>query len=254
MTMKKLLAAALLLVCVALAGCGGAEQKKMIVGLDDNFPPMGFRDDKNNIVGFDVDMAREAAKRLGREVEFKPIDWNSKEAELSSKRVDVLWNGLTITEKRRQNIAFTAPYMENRQIVIVAANSAIRDKAGLAGKVVGVQDGSSSVDALEKDMNTTKTFKDLKKYPDNVAALLDLKAGRLEAVVVDEIVGRYYAGKKTGEYTILGDHFGTEEYGVGLRKDDQELQTKLQKVLTDMKQDGTSSKISQKWFGADIVK
>ncbi|EGO62556.1 amino acid ABC transporter substrate-binding protein [Acetonema longum] len=252
--MKKLLAAALLLVCVLLAGCGGAEPKKMVVGLDDNFPPMGFRDDKNNITGFDVDMAREAARRLGREAEFKPIDWSSKEAELNSKRVDVLWNGLTITEKRRQNIAFTAPYMENRQIIIVAANSAIRGKADLAGKVVGVQDGSSSVDALEKEMDTTRTFRDLKKYPDNVAALLDLKAGRLDAVVVDEIVGRYYTGKKTGEYTILGDHFGTEEYGVGLHKDDQELLTKLQKVLADMKQDGTSAQISQKWFGADIIK
>ncbi|SDF14743.1 amino acid ABC transporter substrate-binding protein [Sporolituus thermophilus] len=254
--MRKLVASLLVLLLVGLlvAGCGGVTKKKIVVGLDDNFPPMGFRDDKNNIVGFDVDMAKEAAKRLGMEVEFKPIDWNSKEAELNGKRVDVLWNGLTITEKRKENIAFTKPYMENRQIIVVNANSPIKSKADLAGKVVGVQDGSSSVEAVEKDAATLKSFKELKKYPDNVAALMDLKAGRLDAVVVDEIVGRYYIAKKPGEYAILADNFGSEEYGVGLRKDDKELLDKLQKVLDEMKKDGTAAKISKQWFGADIVK
>ncbi|EAX48446.1 extracellular solute-binding protein, family 3 [Thermosinus carboxydivorans Nor1] len=254
--MRKLVKSLLVLLLVGLlvAGCGGATKKKIVVGLDDNFPPMGFRDDKNNIVGFDVDMAKEAAKRLGMEVEFKPIDWNSKEAELNGKRVDVLWNGLTITEKRKENIAFTKPYMENRQIIVVNANSPIKSKADLAGKVVGVQDGSSSVEAVEKDAAALKSFKELKKYPDNVAALMDLKAGRLDAVVVDEIVGRYYIAKKPGEYAILADNFGSEEYGVGLRKDDKELLDKLQKVLDEMKKDGTAAKISKQWFGADIVK
>jgi polar amino acid transport system substrate-binding protein len=254
--MRKFIASllVLLLVGVLVAGCGSSTPKKIVVGLDDNFPPMGFRDDKNNIVGFDIDMAKEAAKRMGVAVEFKPIDWNSKEAELSSKRVDVLWNGLTITEQRKQNIAFSNPYMENRQIVVVNANSPIKNKADLAGKVVGVQDGSSSVEAVEKDAATLKTFKELKKYGDNVAALMDLKAGRLDAVVVDEIVGRYYVSKKPGEYTILAENFGTEEYGVGLRKDDKDLLNKLQKALDEMKKDGTSAKISQQWFGANIVK
>lgn len=243
-----------LLAMTLLTGCGGTEKKKLVVGLDDNFPPMGFRDDKNTIVGFDVDMAKEAAKRLGMEVEFKPIDWNSKEAELSSKRIDMLWNGLTITEKRKQNILFSSPYMENRQIIIVAAGSAIKSKADLAGKIVGAQDGSSSVEAVEKDADTLNSFKEFKKFPDNVAALMDLKTGRLDAVVVDEIVGRYYTSKKSGEYAILTEHFGSEEYGVGLRKEDKELQTKLQKALDDMKKDGTSANISKKWFDADIVK
>lgn len=254
--MKKLIAAmmALLVAGMLLAGCGGAEKKKIVVGLDDNFPPMGFRDDKNNIAGFDVDMAKEAAKRLGMEVEFKPIDWNSKEAELNGKRVDALWNGLTITEKRRENILFTNPYMENRQIIVVAANSPIKTKADLAGKVVGAQEGSSSIEALEKDAATLNSFKELKKFGDNVAALMDLKTGRLDAVVVDEIVGRYYIAKKPGEYSILADNFGSEEYGVGLRKDDKELLAKLQKAMDEMKKDGTAAKISKQWFGEDIVK
>ncbi|WP_211289591.1 L-cystine-binding protein FliY [Sporomusa silvacetica DSM 10669] len=254
--MRKLIAAMLVLLVAGMlvAGCGGADKKKIVVGLDDNFPPMGFRDDKNNIIGFDVDMAKEATKRMGVEVEFKPIDWNSKEAELSGKRVDVLWNGLTITDKRKENILFTNAYMENRQIIVVAANSPIKTKADLAGKVVGTQEGSSSIEAIEKDADAMKSFKELKKFGDNVAALMDLKTGRLDAVVVDEIVGRYYIAKKPGEYTILKDNFGSEEYGVGLRKEDKELLGKLQKALDEMKKDGASAKISQQWFGEDIVK
>ncbi|CUH96573.1 putative secreted protein [Propionispora sp. 2/2-37] len=254
--MKKVLCAVLGLLLFGLlaAGCGNTGPKKIVVGLDDNFPPMGFRDENNEIVGFDIDMAKEAAKRAGLEVEFKPIDWSSKEAELNGKRVDVLWNGLTITEKRRENIAFTKPYMENHQIIIVNANSPIKNKADLAGQVVGTQDGSSSVEAIEKEAAVLQSFKELKKYGDNVAALMDLKAGRLSAVVVDEVVGRYYIAKKPGEYAVLTDHFGVEEYGVGLRKDDKQLLEKIQKALDDMKQDGTSAALSQKWFGAEIVK
>lgn len=255
MIVKRILSLVLMLglTMTLLLGCGGDAKKKIIVGIDDNFPPMGFRDEKNTIVGFDIDMATEAAKRMGRAVEFKAIDWSAKEAEINGKRVDLLWNGLTITEKRKEIINFTKPYMENRQIVIVGGESTIKTKADLAKKNVGLQDGSSSLDAVNKDEKTKDSIKEIKKYADNVTALMDLKAGRIEAVIVDEVVGRYYA-QKSGNYKILEEHFGTEDYGVGIRKEDKELLNDLQKVLDEMKKDGTSAKISQKWFGADIVK
>ena len=224
------------------------------VGLDDHFPPMGFRDDKNELVGFDIDLAKEAGKRLGMEVKFKPIDWSAKEAELSGKRVDVLWNGLTITEQRKANILFTKPYLENRQIIVVTEKSAIKDKAGLAGKVLGVQDGSSAIEAVNKDEATAKSLKELKKFGDNVTALMDLSAGRLDALVVDEVVGRYYTSKKPGEYRVLEQNFGTEDYGIGTRKEDTELMAKIEKAMDDMKKDGSAAAISTKWFGKDIIK
>ena len=285
--MKKTAAAALVLLGALLAGCSKTETPapaaatpapaavtKIVVGLDDNFPPMGFRDEKNELVGFDIDMAREAAKRmgievefkpidwsakeaakrLGLEVEFKPIDWSAKEAELSGKRVDALWNGLTITEERKQNIAFTAPYMENHQIIVVAGSSAIKTKADLAGKTVGAQEGSSAVDAVKKEEAVFKSFKDFKTFGDNVTALMDLTTGRLDAVVVDEVVGRYYVAKKPDVYAVLDDHFGTEDYGVGLRKDDTDLHGKLDKALADMKADGVAAKIAEQWFGKNIIK
>jgi len=230
-----------------------AAADKIVIGLDDNFPPMGFRDAKNELVGFDIDLAREAGKRLGATVEFKPIDWNAKEAELNSKRIDALWNGLTITDKRKEQIAFTSPYLENRQIIIVTAKSPVKTKADLAGKVVGVQEGSSAIDAIEKDA-AGKNLKELRKFGDNVAALMDVSNGRLDALVVDEVVGRYYTAKKPGEYAVLDEHFGTEEYGVGVRKDDTVLLGKLQKALDDMKKDGAAERISTQWFGKNIVK
>ena len=266
--MKKRTVVLLLSLGAVLAGCGKQEPApqaaapapapvaitKIVVGLDDNFPPMGFRDEKNELIGFDIDMAREASKRLGVEVEFKPIDWSAKEAELSGKRVDVLWNGLTITEERKKNIDFTAPYMENHQIIVVAASSPIKTKADLAGKVVGAQEGSSAVDAVKKDAPVFGTFKEFKTFGDNVTALMDLSTGRLEAVVVDEVVGRYYVAKKPTEYAVIDEHFGTEDYGVGVRKGDTELHTKLDKALADMKADGASAAIATQWFGKNIIK
>ena len=228
--------------------------KRIVVGLDDNFPPMGFRDEKNELVGFDIDMAREAAKHMGLAVEFKPIDWNAKEVELNSKRVDALWNGLTITEERKKNINFTSPYMENHQIIVVKSGSPLKTKADLAGKSIGIQDGSSAVDAVMREPEIARSFKQLKKFSDNVTALMDLGTGRLDAVVVDEVVGRYYIAKKPDMYIVLEDNFGTEEYGVGVRKEDQVLLEKLQKALDTMKQDGTSARIATQWFGKDIIK
>jgi len=231
-----------------------AQVSKVVIGLDDNFPPMGFRDEKNQLVGFDLDLAREATKRLGLEVEFKPIDWSAKEAELHGKRVDVLWNGLTITEERKKHIKFTKPYMANHQIIVVAESSDIQTKADLAGKVVGAQEGSSAVDAIQKEAAVYESFKELKTFGDNVTALMDLSAGRLQAVVLDEVVGRYLADKREGEYRILEDNFGTEDYGVGVHLENTELHAKLDKVLDEMKADGTAGRIATEWFGADIIK
>ncbi|WP_027937901.1 amino acid ABC transporter substrate-binding protein [Anaeroarcus burkinensis] len=260
--MKRIISVVLLLVMagVLFAGCGSTTKteptkKKIVIGLDDNFPPMGFKDEKNNIVGFDIDMAKEAAKRLGIEVEFKGIDWSSKEAELNSKRIDALWNGMNITEERKKNVLFSDPYMESKQLIFVMANSPIKSAADLNGKVVGVQQSSIGEEVVTKDEKLKATLKDFKKYPDCVAAFMDLKTGRLDAVVTDEILGRYYMSKEPGTYIAIEQPLGeVGVYGVGFRKDDKELRDKVQNVLNEMKKDGTSAKISQKWFGADIVK
>ncbi|RKS87275.1 amino acid ABC transporter substrate-binding protein (PAAT family) [Orbus hercynius] len=229
------------------------QMQTIVVGLDDDFPPMGFRDESNNLVGFDIDLATEAAKRANLNVEFKPIDWSAKEAELNSGRVDALWNGLTITDYRKENVLFSKPYMVNQQIIVVRPNSDIQSKADLAGKVIGLQNGSSALDAVNADP-IHQSFGELNQYADNVTALLDLGNERLDAVVVDGVVGRYYVAKKPDDYRILDDNFGEEQYGVGFKQGNTELQQKIQNALDSMEADGTSAKISEKWFGKDVTK
>ncbi|WP_296770752.1 amino acid ABC transporter substrate-binding protein [Selenomonas sp.] len=230
---------------------------KIVVGLDDNYPPMGFKDKNNTITGFDVDIAKEAAKRLGREVEFKAIDWDSKEAELKSKRIDVLWNGLDITEKRKENMAFSEPYMENRQIVFVRKDSVdtIHSVADLQGKVIGTQSGGTAEEYLDNHAELKNNLKEVKKYTDYISAFMDLENGRLDAIVSDEITGRYYLSKHPESLAALDVVVGpVSDFGIGFRKDDTALRTEIQKVMDAMKEDGTLARISEKWFGKDIMK
>lgn len=262
--MKKIFALCMMLVLAvtALAGCGSnsaqkEESKKIVVGLDDSFPPMGFKDEKNEIVGFDIDLAKEVAKRLGREVEFKAIDWNSKEAELKSGRVDILWNGLDITDKRKENMLFSEPYMDNRQIVFVAKNGkvSVAGEADLAGKTIGTQSGGTTEEYFENKPELKASMKEVKYYPDYINAFMDLENGRLDAVVGDEIIGRYYISKHPDEIQAIDTVIGTvSQFGIAFRKDDQKLRNEVQKVFDEMKTDGTVAKISEKWFAKDITK
>ncbi len=229
------------------------EQGHFVLGLDDSFPPMGFRGESGDIVGFDIDLAKEVAARMGVELELRPVDWDGVILSLNKGDIDMIWNGMTITESRQKKIDFSKPYLANRQIVITAADSSIASKADLAGKTVGVQMGSSSEEAISGEPEVAESFDKLKKYADNVVALLDLKAGRVDAVVVDEIMGRYYIAKKPGEYKVLSEDFGREEYGIGFRQEDDAFRKKVDEILDEMRSDGAAAKISNEWFGENIV-
>jgi ABC-type amino acid transport substrate-binding protein len=170
------------------------DKGKLIVGLDDSFPPMGFRDDKNNIVGYDIDLAKEVAKRMDVELVLQPIDWDSKELELQSGKIDCIWNGMTITEERVEAMYFVKPYIANRQIVIVGENSDIKTKADLNGKKIGLQKGSSALNAVKADDVYSK-IGEIIEYQNNVDAFNDLKVGRIDALVVDEVAGIYMIEK-----------------------------------------------------------
>ncbi len=231
------------------------ERGYFIVGLDDAFPPMGFREPgTNDIIGFDIDLAKAAAAKMGIEVEFQPVIWDTIIEELNGHKVDVIWNGLTITEERKAKIAFTDAYIADRQIIVLQKSSDIKDKAGLEGKSVGIQAGSSAIDAVKRDAATFDSIGELVEFGSNDEALLDLASGRLDAVVVDEVVGRYYIAKKPDDYKVIEENFGEEEFGVGLRQTDAAFLAELQKALDAMKADGTAAEISEKWFGEDITK
>ncbi|MDE5052449.1 amino acid ABC transporter substrate-binding protein [Niallia taxi] len=255
--MKRLLTMILLVAAVfsIVAGCSKSSSKEddtLVIGIDDKFAPMGFRDENNEVVGFDIDYAKAAAEKMDMKVEFQPIDWETKESELSSGRIDLIWNGYTITDGRKKKVLFTKPYLKNAQVVVTLADSKVTKLADLEGKVVGLQSLSSAADALDADPIKSK-IKTVTEFSDNVSALNDLKNGRLDAVVIDEIVIDYYMTKEEGSFKILDESLAPEEYGVGVKKGNEELLEKLQKALDEMNEDGTAAEISDKWFGDDIV-
>ncbi|MBP8692136.1 MAG: amino acid ABC transporter substrate-binding protein [Sedimentibacter sp.] len=246
------LATLLILIAIMAAGCSKEAQtgtEELIMGLDDTFAPMGFRDEKGNIVGFDVDLANEVAKRIGVTIKFQPIDWSMKETELNAGNIDLIWNGYTITPERQEKVAFTKPYLENSQVIVVLAGSDINTKADLAGKNVAVQAESSALDAINSEPEVAATFGSLVEFSTNNEAFIDLDSGRTDALVVDEVNARYYM-KQIGEekYKVLEEDFGDEEYGIGLRKEDTELLKKINDAMDAMKKDGTYDKIYAKWF------
>jgi len=239
-----------------IVGCSSAntasEDKQLVIGIDDKFAPMGFRDEKNEIVGFDIDYAKAAAAKMGKEAVFQPIDWSAKESELNSGRIDLIWNGYTITDVRKDKVLFTKPYLKNAQVIVTLADSGLTKLADLADKNVGLQKLSSAADALNATPIKEK-IKTVSEFPDNVLALTDLKTGRIDAVIIDEIVARYYMTKEANTYKILDESLAPEEYGIGVKKGNEELLNALQKALDELNQDGTAAEISKKWFGEDKV-
>lgn len=230
------------------------DKGEFVVGLDDAFPPMGYRDDDNNIVGFDIDLAKEVAKRMGVEVKFQPVSWEGKEQELSSKNIDCIWNGFGITPEREKVLTFSEPYMANPQIFVVLADSGIKTEADLKGKVVAAQNGSTSYATIDQNTELKDSFKEFIGVEDNVKALMDLEVGGSDAVAMDTVVARYYMAKDPDKYSIIEDTtILDEEMGVGFRKGDNALCKKVEDTLKEMKKDGTLAKISEEWFGEDLT-
>ncbi|WP_369413683.1 amino acid ABC transporter substrate-binding protein [Brucepastera parasyntrophica] len=213
---------------------------------------MGFRDENNEIVGYDVDLAKEVASRMGVELKLQPIDWNAKEQELNTGKIDCIWNGFTMTPEREKVILFTEPYLKNAQVVVVRGDSGYATLADLAGKTVGLQAGSSASDALDGAVEFKASLKRVVEFKDNLTALMDLEIKGVDAVVMDLMVANDNINRSGKNYVILDESLAPENYGIGFRKNDAALMNKVQETLDAMAADGTIAPIAVKWFGADI--
>ena len=224
----------------------------LIVGFDQDFPPMGFVGDNGEYTGFDLDLAKEVASRLGLEYKAQPIAWDSKDMELESGNIDCIWNGFTITG-REDDYTWTTPYMANKQVFVVANDSEIKSEADLAGEVVEVQADSSAEAALKENQDLANTFGQLLTTPDYNTAFMDLEQGAVDAVAMDVIVAGYQIKQRNADFKILDDSLSEEEYGIGFKKGNTELRDKVQGALEEMAADGTLAKISDEWFGEDVT-
>ena len=228
------------------------EMTKLVLGLDASFPPMGFTDQDNNIIGVDIDLAKEVCTRLGIEFEAKPIDWATKEMELDTGKIDVIWNGMTVTDERKEAFELSRSYMNNTQVIVVMNDSTIASKADLADKVVAAQTDSSGESVLMAD-EIYASIKDgaHKQYADYVTALNDLALGRIDAIVMDEVVARYYIEQNAQPMTVLEETLSPEEYAIAAKKGRTDLIEAIDKTLDEMQADGTLDKISLQWFGKE---
>ena len=224
----------------------------LIVGFDQDFPPMGFMGDDGEYTGFDLELAQEAAKRLGLEYKPQPIAWDAKDMELESGNIDCIWKGFTMTG-REDGYTWSEPYMENSQVFVVAGDSGIKSQADLAGKVVECQVDSSAEAALKEVPDLTATFAQLFTTADYNTAFMDLEQGAVDAIAMDVVVAGYQISQRNADFVILEDSLAAEEYAIGFKKGNTELKDKVQGALEEMAADGTLKTISEKWFGKDIT-
>lgn len=259
------LVAAFVLSLAVLAGCGKKSEDaktdwdyiqdkgKVIVGLDDTFAPMGFRDKDNNIVGFDIDLAKATFKEMGLEVEFKAIDWTAKEAELSSKKIDCIWNGLSVTPDRIKNLSMSKRYCANRELVMSLDEKInIKDPKELKNYKIATQADSAAADDIKAN-ELYDEFKDnVTEYKTYDQALLDMKAGRVDVVVIDEVYATYNNQNKEKLYESEFN-FGSDDYAVGFRKEDTEFTEKFNEALKAVIDSGEAEKISNDWFNRNLV-
>lgn len=263
-----------LIISIFAIGCGGAgetpaeetpaadtdtslsdvqDKGTLVVGIDDQFPPMGFVGDDGEITGFDVELAKIVAEKLGVEAVIQPIEWAAKEMELNSGNIDVIWNGYTITAERNEQVEFTKPYLNNEQVLVVAKDSPYQTKADLAGKIVGAQAESSGLSALKADQELADTVAEIPEFDDYLMALMDLSTSRLDAVAIDKILIGYTMSKNPDDYRVLDETLADEYYGIGCAKGAVALREAIDKALDELYEDGTIEELSTKWFGENIV-
>lgn len=259
---------------LVLVACGGSKaekkdttqdnwdtyqsKKSITIGFDNTFVPMGFEDKSGKNVGFDIDLANAVFKEYGITVKWQPINWDLKETELKNGNIDMIWNGYTMTKERRNEIAFTKPYMKNDQVLLSKKSANITSFAAMKGKVLGAQSGSSGYEAFTAN---PKVLKDLVKggdatqYETFTQAFIDLKNDRIDGLLIDRVYANYYL-QQEGEldkYNLVTGDFKNEDFAVGARKADKTLVKKVNAALVNLHKDGTFQKISKKWFGEDVA-
>jgi polar amino acid transport system substrate-binding protein len=230
------------------------QDKKVVIGLDDSFVPMGFRAKSGKIVGYDIDLAKAVFKRYGIKCSFQTIDWSMKETELRNQTIDLIWNGYSVTPDREKQVLFSDDYLKNRQVLVTKRASNIKSFADMKGKTLGAQSGSSGAADIDAQPAKLKNIVEKKQpvlYDTFNDAFIDLNAGRIQGLVIDEVYARYYVAhqKDPQSFRITDGTFPAESFAIGMRKSDTVLDAKINSALKVLQKNGQLAKIQKKWFG-----
>lgn len=253
--MKKLLVIVLAGLILAACGAGGKgesqlakieENNKLVVGIEGAYPPFNYFDSSNKLIGFDVDIADEIAKRMGVEIEYKPTPWDTIIGGLQAKKFDVIISSVAPTEERKAKVDFTESYYTTGVQIFTEEGSEIKDHADIKGKKVGVATGTTFAEEAER-LGGKAVY-----YDNDLLTFQDLTNGRVDAVITDRAVGSRIIKEHGYPFVAIGELLYEEKPGITLAKDEPELKDKLNEILKEMKEDGTYEKISQEWFGENI--
>ena len=262
----------LLISILIISGCaaGGSEKpkkdnwedfqknKKVVIGFDNTFVPMGFQDKSGNNVGFDIDLANTVFEKYGIKVEWQAINWDLKETELKNGNIDLIWNGYSKTEERESIIQFTKQYMVNEQVIVTKKSKNIKSISDLKDKILGAQNGSSGYDTFNEKPEILKNIvknNDATQYESFNEALIDLENDRIDALLIDRVYANYYLKQqnKLDNYNIINAGFESEAFAVGARKADTTLVNIVNEAFYKLYEEGKFQEISKKWFGEDVA-
>ncbi|MEA5049167.1 MAG: transporter substrate-binding domain-containing protein [Eubacteriales bacterium] len=223
----------------------------LVIGITE-YAPMNYYDEAGTLIGFDTEFAQAACEMLGITPEFQVIDWDTKELELSSKKIDCIWNGLTVSEERKANMDFTTSYLKNQQVVVVLAANAAQypDAASFAGQTVVAEAGSAGAAAIAANMSDAD-FVEVQAQSD---ALLEVKTGKAAAAVIDMTMANAMTGEGTdySDLTILPIEMPGEEYAIGFRVGSTAV-AKLNEVIAAFAADGTFATLAEKYELTDLL-
>lgn len=263
--MKKLLSAFLVVAMAAamLVGCAGSGKdwdyikgkKELVIGIT-YYEPMNYHDpDSGELTGFDTEFAQAVCKELGVEAKFQEIEWDQKEMELKSKTIDCIWNGLTVSEERKENMAFSKSYVENKQVVVIKKDNADKFASleSLTGIKICAESGSAGEDAIVEDATlSTNEYIDVSAQRD---ALLEVKSGTCDACVLDYVLAKAVINDDTDYSDLMiidGIELAKEEYAIGFRLEDTETVEKVNAVIDKLLADGTLKALGEK-YGVNVI-
>ena len=262
--MKKIvsLLLATLMVATLLAGCSSKKEDwayiedkgTLVIGIT-LYEPMNYYDENNELTGFDTEFAQAVCDKLGVEPVFQVIEWDQKEFELQSKSIDCIWNGLTVTEERKEDMAFSTSYVENKQVVVIQKANAdtyatIDD---LTGITICAESGSAGQSAIENDaVLRTNEFVGVSAQKDG---LLEVKSGTCQACVLDYVLARAVITDETDYSDLMiidSIELAKEEYAIGLRLEDAQTLEKINGAIAELMADGTMQELGEK-YGVNVV-
>lgn len=234
------------------------DEKTITIGFDNTFVPMGFKDKDGKNTGFDIDLANAVFEEYGIKIKWQPINWDLKETELKNGKIDLIWNGYSVTDERKEKVLFSDTYMKNEQVLVTKKSSKITSFSDMEGKTLGAQSGSSGYDTFTSNPEILKDIvkgNDATQYETFTQALIDLKNDRIDGLLIDKVYANYYLEQEGAldQYNIIKSEFDGEDFAVGARKTDKTLVKNINKAFKNLYKSGKFQEISKKWFGEDVA-